>query len=71
MQQKMIIPTTVILLIFVLLFIPIGTKLTKADSGCYPLPIPHMPFIHIPCTPPKNEKCLVPLSGMDVAEVRC
>ena len=73
MKQKMIIPTTVIFLIFVLLFIPTGTKITKADSGCQLLPIPLMPMIHIPCAPPKIEKCQIqiPVSGMDIADVKC
>jgi hypothetical protein len=70
----MIIPASVIFLIFALLFIPTGTRITKADSGCLALPIPSMPMIHILCAPTKKiEKCetQVPLSGMEIAEVKC
>ena len=68
----MIIPTTVIFLIFILLFIPTGTKITKADSGCRLHPIPIMPMIHISCAPTiKKCQIQIPVSGMDIADVKC
>jgi len=71
MKQKIMIPTAVIFLIFVLFFIPTGTKITKADSECQLHPIPIMPMIHISCAPPKIKNCQMPVSGMEIAEVKC
>ena len=68
MRDKIII-TTVILLIFILLFIPTGITITKAENKCVRLPIPFMSFF--PCAHPNSAKCILPGSAMTFINATC